>query len=400
MSMERKTKGEWNLDYEAAVANRGSLARIKSVLQRAAQGEKLTIGFLGGSITQGCLASEPKLCYAYRVYEWWQKTFPEAAFTYLNAGIGATDSQFGCARADGDLLAYGPDFVILEFSVNDSATPHSLETYEGLVRKIYGQAWRPAVLLVYNVCYDSGANAQAVHGRVAEYYGLPALSMKDCIYPEIAAGRLERRQVTPDDLHPNDYGHELVASVITRFLEQVWEDVGNAGTGSAKGGTAETETATAERGTADNFPLNVPPLTENAYERSVRYRNDNTTPLLNGFTPDGLPQQGITDLFKKGWTASKKGASITFHVRGSCIAVQYRKTMQRPAPVAELYLDGDEAHPFVLDANFEETWGDKLALDTVLEHGEDREHTVEIRLTETHEDDALPFYLVSVIASR
>lgn len=388
--MERRTEGKWNLDYEAAVANRGNLARIQSVLRRAAQGEKLTIGFLGGSITQGCLASEPKLCYAYRVYEWWRKTFPEAAFVYRNAGIGATDSQFGCARADSDLLAYGPDFVIVEFSVNDSATPHFLETYEGLVRKIYGQAWQPAVLLVYNVCYDSGASAQAVHGRVAEHYGLPALSMKDCIYPEIAAGRLERRRITPDGLHPNDQGHELVASVITRFLERVREEAGNAGTGSAE----------AERRTADNLPLNVPPLTKNAYESSVRYRNDNATPTLNGFLPDESPQQGITDLFKKGWTASEKGASATFHVRGSCIAVQYRKTMRLPAPVAELILDGDEAHPFVLDANFEETWGDKPALDTVLEHGEDREHTVEVRLTKTHEDDALPFYLVSVIAGR
>ena len=65
-----------NLNYEAAVANRGNQARIKKVFQRAQQGEKLTIGFLGGSITQGSLATDPKLCYAYRVYEWWCKTFP------------------------------------------------------------------------------------------------------------------------------------------------------------------------------------------------------------------------------------------------------------------------------------------------------------------------------------
>lgn len=88
-----------------------------------------------------------------------------------------------------------------------------------------------------------------------------------------------------------------------------------------------------------------------------------------------------------------------FEVEGSCIGVQYRKTIQLPAPVAELILDGDEAHPHILDANFDLTWGDKLELDTVLEHGEDRKHRVEIRIKESHEADKLPFYLVSVIVS-
>lgn len=368
-----------NLNYEAAVANRGNQARIKDVFRRAKQGEKLTIGFLGGSITQGSLATEPKRCYAYHVYEWWCRTFPKAEFTYLNAGIGATDSQFGCARVDSDLLAYRPDFVIVEFSVNDSSTPHYLETYEGLVRRICGAEWKPAVLLVHNVCYDNGANAQLMHGKVARYYELPAVSMQSCIYPELVSGRLKNREITPDDLHPNDYGHELVASVITYFLERIL----------AEAEQAETPADIKEE-----------PLTANAYQYSVRYRNDNASPVMAGFTPDNEPQQGITDIFKKGWTASEKGASIVFEVEGSCIGVQYRKTIQLPAPVAELILDGEEAHPHILDANFGETWGDKLQLDTVLEHGENRKHRVEIRLAETHEADKLPFYLVSVIGSK
>lgn len=368
-----------NLNYEAAVANRGNQARIKNVFRRAKQGEKLIVGFLGGSITQGSLATEPKRCYAYHVYEWWCRTFPKAEFTYLNAGIGATDSQFGCARVDSDLLAYRPDFVIVEFSVNDSSTPHYLETYEGLVRRICGAEWKPAVLLVHNVCYDNGANAQLMHGKVARYYELPAVSMQSCIYPELVSGRLENREITPDDLHPNDYGHELVASVITYFLERILADAEQ----------AETPADIKEE-----------PLTANAYQYSVRYRNDNASPVMAGFIPDNEPQQGITDIFKKGWTASEKGASIVFEVEGSCIGVQYRKTIQLPAPVAELILDGEEARPHILDANFGETWGDKLQLDTVLEHGENRKHRVEIRLIETHEADKLPFYLVSVIGSK
>ena len=43
--------------------------------------------------------------------------------------------------------------------------------------------------------------------------------------------------------------------------------------------------------------------------------------------------------------------------------------------------------------------GDKLQLDTIAEHIEKGKHKVQITITETHETDQLPFYLVSVIAS-
>ena len=37
-------------------------------------------------------------------------------------------------------------------------------------------------------------------------------------------------------------------------------------------------------------------------------------------------------------------------------------------------MDGDAEHAVRLDANFDETWGDKLELDTILEHGENKVH--------------------------
>ena len=53
----------------------------------------------------------------------------------------------------------------------------------------------------------------------------------------------------------------------------------------------------------------------------------------------------------------------------------------------------------LLDANFAEDWGDCLYIDTVLFHGEKKLHKVEITIAEAHENDAAPFYLVSVIGS-
>ncbi len=368
----------YRLDYSGAVVNRGNRARIKEVMKRAEAGEKLTVGFLGGSITQGSLASTPETCYAYRVFDWWKKTFPQAEFTYVNAGIGATDSQFGCARVREDLLAKKPDFVLLEFAVNDEATEHYRETFEGVMRQILQAESRPALMVMYNVFYNNGCSAQLQHAKVVRHYDIPAVSMQSTIYPELLAGRIENREITPDDLHPNDAGHELVASVITYGLEEIRKDLG----------AGEEEKALPEA------------LTDNAYETSVRYRNANAKVVeCQGFTADPEKQNHITEIFRNGWTASKKGDRIVFDVPGSCLAVQYRKTIQLPAPVAELILDGDEAHPFVLDANFDETWGDKLVLDTVMDHGKAGSHRVEIRIRETHPEDKLPFYLVSVIGN-
>ena len=125
------------IDNHLGIVNCGNWYRIKKVMRKAKSGEPITVGFLGGSITQGCLSSTPETCYAYLVYEWWKKQFPDTSVTYVNAGIGGTTSQFGVARADSDLLSHHIDFSVVEFSVNDDDNAHFLETYEGLIRHLY-----------------------------------------------------------------------------------------------------------------------------------------------------------------------------------------------------------------------------------------------------------------------
>lgn len=366
----------FEINYDNAIANVGNWYRMKELMKRARDGEKLVIGFIGGSITQGSLSSTPEFCYAYRVYSWWKEKFPETEFVYRNAGIGGTTSQFGVARVEEDLLSYEPDFVITEFSVNDESNEHFLETYEGLVRKIYTSLKKPAMLIVHNVYYHNGANAQLQHSKVGRHYQIPCVSMQSTIYPEIVSGRIANRDITPDDLHPNDKGHELVASVITHFLEQVYAQMD------------ETEEMAEYKA----------PLTINTYENSIRYRNSNSEPELCGFVKDETPQKDITDCFKYGWTAQKEGDSITFTVMASGISVQYRKSVTKPAPVARVIVDGDETNAKILDANFDADWGDKLELETITEHTDKKEHLVRIEIINAKEC-VVPFYLASIIAA-
>lgn len=372
---------KYQIHTQNGMINRGNWNKIKNCMRKAKEGEAITAGFLGGSITQGSLSSTPETCYAYLVYSWWKKKFPEADITFLNAGIGGTTSQFGVSRVEDHVLKYEPDFVLVEFAVNDDNTEFFQETYEGLIRKICKDKSSPAILLMNNVQYDEGKNAEEIHLAVAKVYDLPMVSMKSTIWPEVEAGNIVRSEITPDNLHPNDAGHELVARVITDFLENIYEEM-----------DVEEEAPF-----SDNFPN---PITANAYENSVRYQNHNSDPETVGFLADTEPQKDIRDIFRCGWTAGQAGDRICFWLDGTGVAVQYRKSVRKPAPIAKVVVDDREDQAVILDANFQEDWGDCLYIDTITRHMEAGKHKVEISIVEAHEDDAVPFYLVSVIGSN
>lgn len=370
------------VNFNDGIVFHGNTERIAKVLKKAENKEPITLGYLGGSITQGSLSSTPDTCYAAMTTKWWREQYPDTEFTYVNGGIGGTTSQFGAARVDSDILAYEPDFVIIEFSVNDDNNLFFRETYEGLVRKVYSSKTAPAVLLVHNIFYEDGRNTQDQHETVGRYYNLPCLSMKTSVYQAIAHGKIAVRDVTPDDLHPNDTGHALLANLITNFLEKVKKE--------------DVPAVSDVIRVAEELPK---PITANAYQDSVRYQVYNSKPELMGFVADTEEQNHITDIFKSGFIGKKAGDAIRFNIKGTGIAVQYRKSVKHPACVAKVVLDGDEANAVVLDGNFDETWGDCLYITTVAKHIEEKEHTVEITITEGDET-MVPFYLVSVIGSK
>ncbi|MDE5908669.1 MAG: SGNH/GDSL hydrolase family protein [Lachnospiraceae bacterium] len=367
-----------------------NLARLKNCMRRAARGEELTIGFLGGSITQGSLASEHTKTYAYRVYTWWKQAFPLATFYYVNGGIGGTTSHYGAARAESDLLMYQPDFVVVDFSVNDEADTFFQETYEGVIRKLLAWDSMPAVLLLNNVFYDTGENAQAFHNAIGEWYGIPYVSVRDTIYRRMKAGEYARTELTADGLHPNDKGHELVAGEIICFLEKIKEEVGK-GVEKAKG--ADLDAARKEGEQSKRLPL---PMTDNAYEHARRLTIREISPELSGFRADTEEKMGHLDGFKNGWIGKKAGDRIVFEVEASCIAVQYRKTVQKPALKAKLILDEDREHGLILDGNFEQDWGDCQYLQPILHHGEKKKRKVEIEILPGEEGNTW-FYLMALI---
>lgn len=366
------------------------MTRLKNLMKRAANGESLVIGFLGGSITQGSLSLTPKNCYAYLVYEWWKKSFPNAAFSFVNGGIGGTTSHYGGARAWKDVLCYRPDIVTVDFSVNDDANEFFEETYEGTIRRLLVAPSAPAVVVLNNVFYDTGKNAQDYHNCIADHYGIPHVSIKDTVYPDVESGKIVRADITPDNLHPNDKGHRLVADEICKLLDSIKAEM-------------EEETIAGEniegKSTKTEASVLLPaPLTENAYEHSRLIQIQDNEAILDGFLVDPIEKKGMLDIFKNGWTAAHTNDKISFEIECSCLAVQYRKSVQQPVPKAKAVIDSDEAHAVILDGNFTEDWGDCLYLEPLLHHAEKKVHRIEITVTDA-KDIVRPFYLVALIVS-
>ncbi len=369
------------IDDQKGFVYQGNVGRVQKVFQKVSEGKTITVAFIGGSITQGCHATEPEKCYAALVRDWFVREFKGCQIHYVNAGIGGTTSQYGAARVQEDVLSGQPDLVFVEFSVNDEV--HSpadealfLETYEGLIRQILKAPSQPAVVLIHNFYYGKGISTEDLHRRIGTHYVLPSISMRETLCEVVRSGELTVEDITTDGLHPNNAGHAMIAEQIVNALVAM------------RGMEAQAE---------GSLPA---PITPNTYECCKRFQNDTIEPALQGFTKDLRPKENYLDIFSKGWEGRKVGDTISFACYGSGIGLQYRKTPKKPAPVAKVILDGKEESAVILDANFDEDWGDSLELETILFHGEEREHTVTVTITDATEQDVSSFYLVAVLLNQ
>ena len=408
----------YDIDYSKAPAVNGNHDRLLSVMERADKGDKITVAFLGGSITEGSVASDDKNCYAYLTYRWWCNTFPDAKIQYVNAGIGGTPSLLGVGRCNEDILDYEPDVVYIEFSVNDVDLPNVSEIYEGLLRKVLYSKSNPAVVVINNGFYNDGRTVQDVHNKLASYYGIPAISIVDTLVACTLDGRIPIRDITPDDLHPNDRGHILLAGVIRYVQDKIYNEyldkridltLQNSVSGENADkcslrcdSNAQTPDISTYRNPNEADPScpahMLPALTCNSYETLHRYNSFNSNPVLNGFRADERPIEAVKIWDRGGYLAEHIGDSIEYIINASTVCVSFKRSLIKPAPIAKVFLDGAEVA--ILDANFDEDWGNKLEIVPILEgsksdSGDSPSHSIKVEIVDAPEG-CVPFYLVAV----
>jgi lysophospholipase L1-like esterase len=343
-------------DFEAAakrsLVSAGDPVRLQRVLAKAARGEAVTVGVIGGSITQGAAATRFDRNYGSLIAKWWRETFSNVKIELVNAGIGATGSNYGALRAQRDLLDKKPDFVVVEYAVNDGNGKEFAETLEGLVRQILKQPQSPAVVLLFTM-HNNGANAQEWHGKIGEHYALPMVSFRDALWPEIEAKRLKWEDVEADIVHPNDRGHDYAAQFVTRMLAEVQKML-----------PPEKELPAIK-------PLPAP-LISDQFENVALHEAFSLKPTKN----EGWRQ----DLKNKCWKSDAPGSTIEFEIEGQRILFMEWKVR---GDMGRAKIQVDELPPIVHDAWFEQTWGGYRLTTEVARDLKPGKHTVRVELLKT-----------------
>jgi lysophospholipase L1-like esterase len=294
--------------------------RLRRAFAKARRGEPLTLGVIGGSITCGAIASSPDRGYVASVLAWWRASFPQSEMRLVNAGLSGTGSLYGAFRVQRDLLEAKPDVVIVEFAVNDAWIDGA--AYEGLLRQILARPNVPAVVLLF-MMYDTGGGDQEMQSKVGAHYNLPMVSVRDALWPDIAAGHIRWHDYFVDNVHPNDAGHAFAARCVTALLE--------------KTGAEETP-----RGRDPLDPLPAP-LHSDAFQFVDWRENATLTPVRNdGWTPVR------DDNGKSLWAATSASGRIAFDWSGTGIVALLARPLDDQGRV-RFWID--DAPSLTLDAS-------------------------------------------------
>lgn len=308
-----------------SITDLGDPSRLRRVFEKAERGEPITLGVIGGSITQWVMASAPQFRYANRVAEWLQARFPRSDIRLINAGRGATGSNYAALRAHRDLFVQQPDLVILEFAVNDGTEVSFGETLEGLLRQTLQQPQQPAVVMLF-MMRRNGGNAQERLSSVGTHYHIPMTSYRDALWPEIDAGRMTWEEISPDEVHPNDLGHAHAAACVTHLFERTLEQEVNA--------------------TPTPFPK---PLYSDAFESTQLLEATSLVPVQSrGWWLDSHGEPWPC------WVSQKPGSSITFEVAGQTILLMF---FRKNGAFGRAAVQVDNRPETLHDAWFDQTWG-------------------------------------------
>jgi hypothetical protein len=204
---------------QRSLVSAGDPARIQAVLAKARRGEPICVAAIGGSITAGGEhTKDPARRYVQQLGKWFENTFPGLNVRIVNAGIGATNSGYGALRVQRDVIAQQPDLVVVEYAVNDCTGIAKLDdSYEGVLRQLLVGSPNRAVIELFFMHKDN-KSAQPEQEVLGRHYGLPMISFRDAVWPELQAGTLKWETIYDDVVHPNNAGHDIASELLRSYL--------------------------------------------------------------------------------------------------------------------------------------------------------------------------------------
>lgn len=353
---------------ERALLNFGNPYRILKAFEKGRRGEDICVVALGGSITQRFHASSIEKCYASLIGAWWKENFPQSNVNFVNAGIGSTGSLIGIHRLQRDVLDFNPDFVVVEYSVNDFARRNidAKETYANVIHRLldFGCA-----VLSLDMTTTSDRNTQYLHLPIAKYYDVPFVSFCDAVTPEWTENESLKTKWEADGTHPTDEGHKLVADLVCDYLNKL-------------------------------LPLNIndyaesevkePYFTEDFQKASIYYIDDLVPEQMGCF------EKGKTYSTKMeyGWKTTTNGDPLVFKFE-NCkkMFVLIERTNSGKGGKAIGDVNGRKTE---FDSHFEDGWG--IYANSTLVFESDKPEDVTFTLTPALEEDK-EFALIAIMVS-
>lgn len=346
-----KAYGYTQQSIDKAIVSAGNTAKLAKVMQKAESGERITVVTLGGSITAGSVTEDSKNCYSYRTYQWWVNNYPNTKVNYYNMGIGATGSLLGVHRLEDDVLKRKPDFLIVEYAVNDTAQDY--QYYENIIRRVLISCPETAIIMLF-MQNETGWNVQESEIPIGTYYQLPMISYRDATNPRLVSGEIKWKDISPDDIHPNDEGHGMVASLLTSYLDGV-------------------------KAKSSRLSKVVPQIPQPLY--GERYMNAKL--YMGGkLEPDSLGAWAVDRTYNfyhlnGAWQITKRGnnkpLTFTATFKELTVAVLMRATSSNLGDI-KLTIDGGTYINISNDALG--SWGDHLEFKTVFKEDVEKEHTL------------------------
>ncbi len=336
---------------ERSVISTGNNARMKKVMEKAKNGEDVTIAYIGGSITEGYNAGTTEI-YAKLSSDYFRETYATTGkVNYVNAGLSGTPSLLGLIRSDRDIFEAEPDIVFIEFAVNDAQDNQNKAAFESLLRKALMQEQEPAVVLLFSVTED-GYTCQTNMQLIGMNYELPMISVPNAIHPEFEAGRMTWADWANDGSHPNTNGQKLYSEFIIHYFNKVAAE--------------ETSPAYVLREKMMNLDYTTMKMAD---------RDSLKVLELGSFS-----EESGHGAFSKGWgktATATENKSFVFEIDCRSLFFVYKQANNANFGTAEVYVDGEKM--MTISSNHPDGWNNPVPV-RIFRDSECKTRKVEVRM--------------------
>lgn len=207
-------------------------AFVPKTLEKLRKGQPVSYVAWGDSVTVGGDASSPEKGYARLFATRLGERFPSAQIHFVNAGIGATNTNHRLPGFEKDVLAHKPDLVTIEF-VNDMGFPEEMEkaNFKQAIDKLHA-AGAEVIIITPHFTMPEMMGLPDARGKetrktvevlrqIADFHkvGLADVSRR---WEHLAKEGLSYMVYLENGInHPDDRGHELfVKELLTFFPEK------------------------------------------------------------------------------------------------------------------------------------------------------------------------------------